>query len=126
MKTLTEAKKHFSRIAERYEFETSTETITKKYILGKEIYNLLNNDLYKCSIKLNGKININDQYRGLDIAVGKIIAYEEGLFAIYDKYETILVKYPKAFYSDDLFLSDVEKIFNEVKRKVSKKIANIK
>lgn len=60
----------YKKLMEKYqeflskcETETLPETKEKKIAIGKEIYDILNNDYYKGSIKLDGKLIITDYFR---------------------------------------------------------------
>lgn len=53
----------YQRFLSKCETETLPETIEKKIAIGKEIYDILNNDYYKRSIKLDGKFIITDYFR---------------------------------------------------------------
>lgn len=140
--TFTDSVEKYKKLMEKYqeflskcEMETLPETKEKKIAIGKEIYDILNNDYYKNRIKLDNKIYIHDNYnldydRFPNDKYRFIIKcfYISTFFAIRDGNCNMLVTDSDGFqmgnknFIEHVSLKDCEKILEFIKKKVDKSI----
>ena len=125
----------YQRFLSRCETETLPETIEKKIAIGKEIYDMLNNDYYKGSIKLDNKIYIVNFY---DLDRSKLHNDEcnfypdcldvSNFYAKSDGNCNMIVSSDYGFprgnknFIEHVSLKDCEKILEFIKKKVDRSI----
>jgi hypothetical protein len=125
----------YQKFLSKCEVETLPETKEKKIAIGKEIYDILNNDYYNRNIKLDKKIVITNNYH-LDrtkTVDDDCKFYGEGLyisdfFAISNGNCNMVVTDGHGFsrgnknFIDHVSLKDCERILEFIKKKVDRSI----
>lgn len=105
------------KILSKCETETLPETIEKKISIGKEIYDILNNDYYRRKINLDGKITIYDYYHNDSSYIYEFFAISDGNCNMHVKRRGGLGQGNKNFI-DHISLEECEEILNLIKKKV--------
>jgi hypothetical protein len=132
----------YKKLMEKYqeylskcETETLPETKEKKIAIGKEIYDILNNDYYKRSIKLDGKFIITDYFRLDGTQSHSDFSFYSKGFRVYDFFAisngncNMLVNdadsdFPRGNknFIEHVSLRDCKRILEHIKKKVDRSI----